>query len=284
MKINGIVLINKDRGVSSNAVVNKVKWLLKADKAGHYGTLDVLGEGLLPVALGKGTKLFGYFLSKDKVYKTTFIFGKTTPTLDLEGEFTATDDKKITKQDVEKVLPQLIGEINQMPPQYSAKKVGGKRAYDVARAGGEIELSPKRIEIYSIKLLREVEENTFEFEVWCSSGTYIRSLCRDMATALGTIGVMSNIQRTRCGIFDLKDAVTLKELEQGKLHIISLDKVIDLPKINVTEEEKIKLLNGGIIYKEVNYECFNCFCGDEYLGVIREDDYGAIKLIQRLID
>lgn len=215
MVINGIVLINKARGVSSNSVVGKVKRITGADKAGHFGTLDVLGEGLLPIALGKGTKLFDFFLNKDKVYETVYKFGETTATLDLEGEITQRNDVVVTLEDLENVCKSFVGKMAQMPPQYSAKKVNGKRAYELAREGKAVELKPKEIEIYSIKVLKELSENTFQLEIWCSSGTFIRSICRDIAAKLNTYGVMQSILRTKCGIFELKDAKTIEELEKG---------------------------------------------------------------------
>ena len=249
MVTNGIILVNKERGISSNKVVNKVKYLLKADKAGHLGTLDVLGEGLLPVTLGKGTKLFDYFLNKDKVYKTVFKFGLTTTTLDLEGEVTNQNDVEVNFEDINSILPQFIGKHAQLPPIYSAKKIRGKKAYQLARAGvEEIELKPKTIEIYSINLLRQIEHNTFEFELHCSSGTYVRSVCRDMAEKLSTYGVMLSIQRTRCGDFDIKNSYTLEDIERGNYKIIPLDSIFDYPSINLKSEESEKLLNGVNIH------------------------------------
>ena len=249
MVTNGIILVNKERGISSNKVVNKVKYLLKVDKAGHLGTLDVLGEGLLPVTLGKGTKLFDYFLNKDKVYKTVFKFGLTTTTLDLEGEVTNQNDVEVNLEDINSILPQFIGKHAQLPPIYSAKKIRGKKAYQLARAGvEEIELKPKTIEIYSINLLRQIEHNTFEFELHCSSGTYVRSVCRDMAEKLSTYGVMLSIQRTRCGDFDIKNSYTLEDIERGNYKIIPLDSIFDCPSINLKSEESEKLLNGVNIH------------------------------------
>ena len=249
MVTNGIILVNKERGISSNKVVNKVKYLLKADKAGHLGTLDVLGEGLLPVTLGKGTKLFDYFLNKDKVYKTVFKFGLTTTTLDLEGEVTNQNDVEVNLEDINSILPQFIGKHAQLPPIYSAKKIRGKKAYQLAREGvEEIELKSKTIEIYSINLLRQIEHNTFEFELHCSSGTYVRSVCRDMAEKLSTYGVMLSIQRTRCGDFDIKNSYTLEDIERGNYKIIPLDSIFDCPSINLKSEESEKLLNGVNIH------------------------------------
>ena len=243
-KINGIILVNKERGVSSNKVVNKVKYLLNAEKAGHLGTLDVLGEGLLPVTLGKGTKLFDFFLNKDKVYKTIFKFGETTATLDLEGEITNRNDVIVSTNDIKNILNNFIGKQKQMPPLYSAKKINGRKAYELAREGKEASLKPKEIEIYSIKLLKEIATNVFEFEVHCSSGTYIRSLCRDIASSLSTFGVMLSIQRTKCGMFSIDNSFTIQEIQQGQYHIINSDSVFDFEDIILNANDSQKLLNG----------------------------------------
>lgn len=291
MVINGIVLINKARGVSSNSVVGKVKRITGADKAGHFGTLDVLGEGLLPIALGKGTKLFDFFLNKDKVYETVYKFGETTATLDLEGDITQRNDVVVTLEDLENVCKSFVGKMAQMPPQYSAKKVNGKRAYELAREGKAVELKPKEIEIYSIKVLKELSQNTFQLEIWCSSGTFIRSICRDIAAKLNTYGVMQSILRTKCGIFELKDAKTIEELEKGNIDIISLDKIFDYPQFKFNEEDTKKLLNGMTLNhkgqnknKEINSEeIILCYGNDDlFLGLGKIVD-NKLKLDIRLI-
>lgn len=291
MVINGIVLINKARGVSSNSVVGKVKRITGADKAGHFGTLDVLGEGLLPIALGKGTKLFDFFLNKDKVYETVYKFGETTATLDLEGEITQRNDVVVTLEDLENVCKSFVGKMAQLPPQYSAKKVNGKRAYELAREGKAVELKPKEIEIYSIKVLKEISQNTFQLEIWCSSGTFIRSICRDIAAKLNTYGVMQSILRTKCGIFELKDAKTIEELEKGNIDIISLDKIFDYPQFKFNEEDTKKLLNGMTLNhkgqnknKEINSEeIILCYGNDDlFLGLGKIVD-NKLKLDIRLI-
>lgn len=281
--MNGIILVNKKAGQSSNKVVNKVKYLVKADKAGHLGTLDVLGEGLLPVTINKGTKVFDFFLKKDKVYKTIFKFGETTDTLDLEGEVTAKDDKIITMRMIEKVLPQFVGKQNQLPPIYSAKKVGGHTAYSLARAGKEVELSPKEIEIYQIKCLKEIEQNIFEFEVHCSSGTYIRSLARDIASALGTCGVMQYIQRTKCGIFSIKDAFTIEDVENGHYKIINLDELfLDFEKVCLTDEQTEKVLNGMTISLDNEHNGqFRVYGKNQFLGLGNIDN-NYLKITLRL--
>lgn len=283
MKLNGIILINKERGISSNSVVNKVKHMLQADKAGHLGTLDVLGEGLLPVTLGKGTKLFDYFLNKDKVYKTVFRFGYTTKTLDLEGEVINKNDKVVTLDELNQVLYKFIGKQNQMPPIYSAKKINGKKAYQLARNGvNEINLKPKEIEIYSINIAKQLDINTFELNIHCSSGTYIRSLCRDIASSLSTFGVMLSIQRTKCGDFSIDASYTLDDVKNGKFQIISLDSIFDYSSINLSLSQKEKLLNGVLISFDASDGLYKTYSNDEFLGVTEIKD-NLMKFKLRLI-
>lgn len=283
MEINGIILVNKEKGLSSNKVVNKVKYLLHANKAGHLGTLDVLGEGLLPVTLGKGTKLFDLFLNKDKEYITTFKFGETTTTLDSEGEIINKNNVSISSKDILNIIPNFIGKINQIPPIYSAKKIAGKKAYQLARNSQitESDLKPKEIEIYDIKLLNCVENNIFQFKVKCSSGTYIRSLCRDMATALNTYGVMLDIIRTKCGDFSLKDAFTLNDIENGNYAILSLASLFSYQSIFL-KEEGAKLLNGQIIKINLNDGLYKGYYNENFIGIIEIKNHNA-KIAIRLI-
>ncbi len=280
MRINGIILINKERGISSNSVVNKVKHLLGADKAGHLGTLDVLGEGLLPVTLGKGTKLFDYFLNKDKVYRTVFKFGYTTTTLDLEGEVTNKNDKAVTLDELNQVLCNFIGKQNQMPPIYSAKKINGKKAYQLARNGvDDINLKPKEIEVYSIDIIKQLDFNTFEFNIHCSSGTYIRSLCHDIANSLTTYGVMLSIQRTKCGNFSIDNAYTLDDIKNGKFQIISLDSIFDYSSVNLSQSQSERLLNGVLISFIGKDGLYKAYLNDEFLGITEvKDNFMKFKL------
>ncbi len=282
MAINGIILINKERGVSSNKVVNKVKYLLKADKAGHLGTLDVLGEGLLPITLGKATKLFDFFLNKDKVYLTKFKFGETTATLDLEGDVTQKNDIVVTKESLQKVVASFIGKQMQMPPEYSAKKIGGRKAYELARHGEEVCLKPKEIEIYSIKIIEEIDKNIFQLEVHCSSGTYIRSLCRDIASKLSTYGVMLDIQRTKCGDFDIINSFSISDVEKGKYEIVKSDILFDYPAIQLDQNESVLILNGAFIKKNENNGFYRVYNASDFFGIGKIED-NLLKLTLRLI-
>ena len=281
MEINGIILVNKESGFSSNQVVGKVKYLLKANKAGHLGTLDVLGRGLLPITLGRGTKLFDYFLNKDKVYQTIFEFGFTTTTLDREGEITDKNDVEVSLERLQNVCQMFIGKQDQLPPIYSAKKINGKKAYELARTGKSVDLKPKQIEIYDLKVLKQIEKNKILLEVHCSSGTYIRSLCRDIASSLGTFGVMQDILRTKCGSFDIKESFTIEDIEQGKYKIIPLDIVFDYEKLITYEADK--LLNGQLINTDYQDGIYRIYTDNSLFLGIGNVKNKRLKLDMRLI-
>lgn len=281
MEINGIILVNKESGFSSNQVVVKVKYLLKANKAGHLGTLDVLGRGLLPITLGRGTKLFDYFLNKDKTYQTIFEFGFATTTLDREGEITDKNDIEVSLEQLQNVCQKFIGKQDQLPPIYSAKKINGKKAYELARAGKSVDLKPKQIEIYDLKVLKQIEKNKFLLEVHCSSGTYIRSLCRDIASSLGTFGVMQDILRTKCGSFDIKESFTIEDIEQGKYKIIPLDTVFDYEKLITYEADK--LLNGQLVNTDYQDGIYRIYTDNSLFLGIGNVKNKRLKLDMRLI-
>ena len=274
---SGIILVNKPKGISSNKVVNIVKHKLKAKKCGHLGTLDLEGEGLLPVTVNKGTKLFDFFLQKDKTYEANFVFGLETDTLDTSGKVVKEKEANFTFKELEEAVKNMIGKYDQMPPLYSAKKVNGKVGYKEARNGGTLDLSPKEVEIYDFKILRQIEKNVYRFEITCSSGTYIRSIARDLAYHLGTYGSMQCILRTRCGIFCLKDAYTLDEIEKGDFKIIPCDSVFNLPKITLNEKENFKILNGQVLdYGKKDGE-YKLYFDKKFLG-LGEVKSGKLKM------
>ena len=274
---SGIVLVNKPKGISSNKVVNIVKHALKAKKCGHLGTLDLEGEGLLPVTVNKGTKLFDFFLQKDKSYEANFVFGIETDTLDTSGKVMKVKEVNFTYSELENAVKGMIGKYAQMPPLYSAKKVNGKVGYKEARKGGTLNLSPKEVEIYDFKILGEVEKNIYRFEITCSSGTYIRSIARDLAYHLGTYGSMQCILRTRCGVFCLKDAYSLDEIESGNFKVIPCDSVFNLPKISLSEKENFKILNGQILDISEKDGEYKLYFGEKFLGV-GEVKSGKLKM------
>ena len=247
--MNGIVVLNKPCGITSHSACKKVGRLLGEKKCGQLGTLDPDASGVLPISLGKATKLFDYFLQKGKTYVAEFTFGYETDTLDAQGKIIQTSNTIPNEVQVKKVLSSMIGMQLQMPPKYSAKSINGVRAYDLARNNVEFELNPKEIEIYKLELIREISATTFEILVECSSGTYIRSICRDIAYKLKTFATMTKLVRTLCGKFDIKDAYTFEDIEKfGDKTLLPIAKVLEeLPIIEADSELAFRLKNGQTV-------------------------------------
>lgn len=245
---SAFLVVNKPKGWTSFDAVNKIRHLTKVKRVGHLGTLDPMATGVLIVALNKATKLFDLMQEKQKTYVANFLFGTLTDTLDATGKVLEEEKVNINLKQIEAVLPKFIGKINQVPPKYSAKSVNGTRAYDLARAGKEFELSAKQVEIFNLKVLG-FKNNLLKLEICCGSGTYIRSLGRDIAERLGTVATMTELIRTKIGKFDLSDTINLDDLtiEQIEANLKSVDEVLGYPAINLTEQDEFKLLNGQTI-------------------------------------
>ena len=277
--MNGFVNVIKPVGATASDVVVCVKHILH-EKAGHLGTLDPGAAGVLPVAVGQATKLFDFLTNKVKYYRAFFTFGKTTDTLDSYGVVTDTCYKIPTIDELNAVLPQFVGEIMQMPPVYSAISVGGVRAYKLAHDGKAVELSARPVTIYEYKLLRAVDESTFIFDIKCSGGTYIRSLIRDLADKLGTVGYMSGLIRLASGNFVASDGVTLDELRERREECL-LDimyPLADVPSVVFADK----------LYKDIDcarpVRCtdvptgyFKVYCRGVLFGLGRSDN-GFLKL------
>ena len=243
--MNGFVNVYKPSGMSSAFCV----WLVKRAfgvPCGHMGTLDPMASGVLPIALGNASRLFDYFLTKRKTYVTTFIFGSDSDTLDTTGVITEQGGYVPCEEEIIKIIPSLCGEVLQIPPKYSAKNINGKRGYMLAREGVEFELSPKKVDIYGIKLLDRVSGNAYSFEIECGGGTYIRSIARDMGAKLGTCAIMSALSRTKSGCFNLEHSVKTENLtaENIEKYIIATDSVLTYDSIKPTDREAFKLFNG----------------------------------------
>lgn len=260
--MDGIILINKGKGYTSHDVVNKVKHIFN-EKVGHTGTLDPNATGLLPILIGKGTKLSYYLINHDKEYEVTLKLGEKTDTADSEGKIierqSLNDEFWLNEGSVERVrevLKTFIGRQMQTPPMYSAIKVNGKKLYEYARKNIDVEVKPREIEIYNI-MLNKIDQKNFliYFTVHCSKGTYIRSLCEDIAKKLGTIGYMKELNRTKVGIFDIKDSISIEELTENieKEHIISIEDLFirlygNNNKINL-DDKKVRLFLNGVQLK-----------------------------------
>ena len=243
----GVLNVNKPKGVSSSSVVIKVKKILGIKKVGHMGTLDPLASGVLPICVGKATRLFDYFLKKRKVYVAVFKFGEETDTLDLEGKVVKYSSVIPTKEEVENAIKGFVGQLKQVPPVYSSKKVNGKKAYDLARNNVDLKLEACDVCIYQYKMLRQIDERTFEFLIECSAGTYIRCLARDLGASLGSCATMTDLKRIKSGNFDIESAVDIDLLTKNDLisKIIPLERVLeDFEKIDLSKELFQKLLNG----------------------------------------
>lgn len=266
----GFLNVYKPSGVTSNFVVQKIKKKFHIKKIGHLGTLDPLASGVLPIAIGKATRLFDYSLNKSKTYIATFDFGYTTDTLDKTGDIVESDNKVPTKEELLMVIPTLCGEVDQVPPNFSAKNINGERAYNLARKGVDFELQPKRVKIHNINYLEQVGENSFRFEIECSSGTYIRSIARDMGTAVKCVGCMSALERIITGNFTKESAILLDDLlETSNLDNVLISPQDAFPNIATLEIDKTTfedLINGKQVNShEVNVDTFilynNCLVG-----------------------
>lgn len=212
--VSGWVILDKPKGMGSTEAVSKIKWLFNAEKAGHAGTLDPLASGMLPIALGEATKTVPYVMDGTKVYQFNVAWGEERNTDDLEGEVTKTSDKRPTKEEILAVLPEYVGVIMQTPPQFSAIKINGNRAYDLAREGEKIEIPAREVEIDSLELIDITTEGHAVFEIECGKGTYVRSLARDIGRKLGCYGYIAELRRIEVSPFTEDDFVELSELER----------------------------------------------------------------------
>ena len=252
--IHGWIIIDKPGGLSSNAVVGRVRRLTGAAKVGHAGTLDPMATGVLPMALGEATKIVSYLMDGAKAYRFTVRWGEQRNTDDAEGEVVATSDARPAKEQILAVLGNFIGDIEQVPPVFSAIKIEGKRAYALARADQAPEMKPRTIHIEDLKLLSVVDADHAEFEAVSGKGAYMRSLARDLGTALGTVGHIAQLRRIAVGPFDEKQAISLDKLESLRHsaplseYLLPVETVLDdIPALALTETEARKLSQGQAI-------------------------------------
>jgi tRNA pseudouridine55 synthase len=211
--VSGWVIFDKPVGMGSTDAVSKIKWLFQAEKAGHAGTLDPLASGMLPIALGEATKTVPYVQDGAKVYRFAVAWGEERSTDDLEGPVTNASDQRPSRDEIEALLPKYTGVIMQTPPQFSAIKIAGERAYDLAREGESFEIPAREIEIGRLDIVEMRPGGSTLFEVECGKGTYVRSLARDMGRDLGCFGHVAELRRTQVDPFTAEDFVTLEELE-----------------------------------------------------------------------
>ena len=252
--VSGWICFDKPYDLTSTSAVGRVRRIFNAQKAGHAGTLDPLATGILPIALGEATKTVAFMMDAEKAYRFTIAWGRTTTTLDREGETGAQSDVRPSVAEVEAALPAFVGEISQVPPIYSAIKVDGERAYDLARAGETPELAARIVAVHSARVAEASDADHVTLEIECGKGVYVRAICRDLATALGACGHVSALRRTRVGPFNDKTAVTLELLEdlghkarQSELLLPVETALDDIPELAVTDEDAFRLKQGRSI-------------------------------------
>lgn len=253
--IHGIINVYKEKGYTSHDVVAKLRGILKQKKIGHTGTLDPDAEGVLPVCLGKGTKLCDMLTETDKTYQTVLLLGRTTDTQDVSGEVLKEQEVNCTIKDIYEAIQSFVGDYQQIPPMYSALKVGGKKLYELAREGREVEREARPVKIHQI-LIHEIKPPRVSMTVVCSKGTYIRTLCHDIGEKLGCGGCMEKLLRTQVGRFHMEDSLKLQEIEvladlsQIEEHVIPIDQMFEeYPAVTIEEEARKLLENGNSFYR-----------------------------------
>ena len=276
--MNGVIIINKKSGYTSHDIVYKIK-KITGEKVGHTGTLDPLAKGVLPILVGEGTKISKYLINHDKIYKVKLKLGEKTSTGDLEGEVIEKENFDITlldKEKIEKIFKESIGIQEQTPPIYSAIKVNGKKLYEYARKGQKVEIPKREINIYNLELISiDKEKLIIEFKVFCSKGTYIRSLCEDIAKKIETIGYMLELERLRVGEFDISSSVTIDELEKNKdnkefleNNIISLEKIFEKnEKLDIPNQKLKNFLNGVKISNNCKDGVYRIYSESKFIGI-----------------
>ena len=250
--MDGILVVNKEKGYTSRDVVNKVSKILKTQKVGHTGTLDPLATGVLVLCIGKALKVVELLMDHDKEYIAKFKLGINTDTLDITGKVLNTCDKKIIKEDLLNVLNKFKGTIKQEVPKYSAVKVNGKKLYEYARNNIDVKLPIKEVTIYKIELL-DYNETNMEGTIFCSvsKGTYIRSLIRDIGICLGTYATMTELKRTKLGMYDINNSYLLSDIEKGNYKLLDIKDIYpDNKKIIINDEKLLKKIKNGMVLEK----------------------------------
>ena len=254
--VSGWLILDKPQGVTSTKAVGRVRWLYDANKAGHAGTLDPLATGILPIAFGEATKTVPFVVEGSKAYRFTVQFGAETDTDDTDGKVVETSDRRPSRAEIEAALPQFTGEISQIPPRYSALKIDGARAYDLAREQADFELAPRIVTIDRLDLKDHPDPEHCTLEAECGKGTYVRALARDLGRTLGCLGHVSALRRTRVGAFTEAEAITLPQIEAaaeaGHDTLLGLLRPVetalhDLPALSLSSSDVARLRQGQAV-------------------------------------
>lgn len=269
--MDGVIIINKPKGYTSHDVVNIVRKQLNMKKVGHTGTLDPNATGVLPILVGQATKISKYLIEHKKTYIATIELGEKRDTGDSEGNIIESDSniKEFDISIIKQVLQSFLGKQKQIPPMYSAIKVNGKKLYEYARSGQEVEVEPRKIEIYRIELIEYIN-NRIEFEVECSKGTYIRTLCENIAEKLGTIGYMKELQRTSVDKFKIKESINLEELseDEAQKKILTIENIFkEKEKIYLNDKGVELFLNGVQLTRELEDDVYRVYNDNKFIGL-----------------
>ena len=270
--MNGILIINKPKNCTSHDIVYKVKKIVN-EKVGHTGTLDPMATGVLPLLIGKGTLCSKYLINHDKIYEVVLQLGAKTETADSEGKIIESKEVPniaLKKENIENVFKSFLGEQEQIPPMYSAIKVKGKKLYEYARKGEKINIEPRKIKIYKISLTKILQqEKQICFRVECSKGTYIRSLCEDIAYKLGTLGYMAELKRIQVGEFNINNSITIEELSKNNINskIIKIEEIFEKNEsINLNFEKLQMFLNGVKLKTEFKNGIYKIYSNSKFIG------------------
>lgn len=280
--MDGLLIFDKEKGITSHDLVYKVRKKLGIKKVGHTGTLDPMATGVLVISIGKGTKTSDYILSSDKVYEAKIKLGVLTDSYDITGKILEEEDVCFTDEDIKDALFKFTGKISQRPPIYSALKVKGKKLYEYAREGKDVEIKKRDVEIYKNELLDFNGKDEFTILVHVSKGTYIRSLANDLGRSLGTFGTLTELRRTRSGSFKIEDAIKVSafeklSIEEIKEKILPMDlALIDFKRIDIPKSFCEKFIMGQFykLKEKLNDENYRVYSEDNFLGIgeIREKD------------
>lgn len=269
--MDGVIIINKPKGYTSHDVVNIVRKQLNMKKVGHTGTLDPNATGVLPILVGQATKISKYLIEHKKTYIATIELGEKRDTGDSEGNIIESDSniKEFDISIIKQVLQSFLGKQKQIPPMYSAIKLNGKKLYEYARSGQEVKVEPREIEIYKMELI-EYKNNRIEFKVECSKGTYIRTLCENIAEKLGTIGYMKELQRTSVDKFKIKDSINLEELskDEAQKRIITIENIFkEKEKVYLNGKGVELFLNGVQLTRELEDGVYRVYNNNNFIGL-----------------
>lgn len=288
--MDGVIVVNKPEGITSFDVVRKIKKLCNTKKVGHTGTLDPLAAGVLVVCIGRATKMVDFLMEGTKLYEAVLKLGIVTDTYDREGSIIETHEISVTEEIVKNEILKFVGEIYQVPPMYSALKVNGKKLYELARQGIEVERKPRKVNIYNINILK-MELPNVTFQVNCSKGTYIRSLCYDIGTKVGSGGTMWKLLRLSTGGFNINEAVAFDELTEAtiKCNLIPMDQALRNYKKIYFEDKYSKYLNNGVSINasilpsdtQKNINCLVYLKNGDFIGIgsLKDNGFKINKLL-----